>query len=208
VLAEVPPSQIEAPDPWLFCSGHVRLGAGSIFFSGGGGSCFPGQANKTTKVFIPYAHPELGVLGAGPSEIWTCASSLEVFRWYPSVTKLAEGLLVLGGVCTIPDGKRPVILETSNDLPTQWTWNPLCNAKYGDPNDQAAAPFDIGTYLFTYLASDATVVMCGGRDFYQHDPNSYIARRLDVALESWVANYQPASAITGASACMFQKDIK
>ena len=74
----------------LFCSGHAHLPDGSLFVAGGD-TGNDGAIDKTN-IFSPL------------SNTWTGVANMSYARWYPSVTPLANGeMLVSGGTPGIPE---------------------------------------------------------------------------------------------------------
>ncbi|MEM7032293.1 MAG: galactose oxidase-like domain-containing protein, partial [Chloroflexota bacterium] len=98
----------------LFCSGHAHLPTGDLFISGGTtGHNF--QINKTN--IFSYV-----------DDSWTLGPQMHAARWYPSVTPLANGdMLMTGGRAAKPevyDFQNNSIRELSNVSGTSsfWPW--------------------------------------------------------------------------------------
>jgi hypothetical protein len=76
---------IPAGEPTLFCGGHAHLADGSILFAGGGGG---GCSN----------HADVRIFHNGLSGMWDVAPPMHFVRFYPNVTTLGDGrLLVTAG---------------------------------------------------------------------------------------------------------------
>lgn len=100
----------------LFCSGHAFLPNGHLFVAGG--HLADGQGLNQTTVYDPFAGK------------WTPSAAMNAGRWYPTVTSLPDGsVLVLSGHFRGPDGS-----SVPNLVPQVWnagTFRSLLNNPQG-----------------------------------------------------------------------------
>ena len=87
----------------LFCSGHTLLGDGRVLVAGG--HLADGAGLTATTIYDPAANS------------WSASASMTHGRWYPSLTILPDGsVLVLSGSYRGPDGGT-----LNNEVPERWT---------------------------------------------------------------------------------------
>lgn len=119
-----------------FCAGHTLTADGKLFSAGG---------HVTSPVGLPYASFYDPVKNE-----WTRVKNMNNARWYPTVTSLASGnLLVIGG--TIEDGKRNNVPQVYNIKTNKW--RNLSNAK-----------LRTSLYPFNYQTSKGKVFMAGNKE--------------------------------------------
>jgi Domain of unknown function (DUF1929) len=122
----------------MFGAGHDLLPDGRLFVSGGSASGPDWYGIKDNHVF--------------KDGTWSSVSSMSVPRWYPSVTTLGSGeVLVSGGVMSLGAGNAYV----NTDLSEIWnpktdTWRSLTTAK-----------LEVPLYPRLHVAPDGTVLMTG-----------------------------------------------
>jgi hypothetical protein len=159
------------PDAHLWCSGHTITPHGSLFFAGGGG----GDSNNGIASAFRFDH----LVADGGT--WTTLAVMNYSRWYPTVTSLADGrVLVFGGlpadVCTGLDQAPCEILSSS------CTWSgTTCEVQQGygqlvqqtpeiyDPETNTwtlveAAEFFPPLYPLMFLLPDGNVIYAGGEN--------------------------------------------
>jgi hypothetical protein len=123
----------------MFGAGHDLLEDGRLFVSGG-------SATGPDWYGIKNNH----VLGNG---IWSAVSSMSVPRWYPSVTTLGSGeVLVSGGVTSLETGGAYITTNTTE------IWNPKTDQWR---NLSTAVGTGIPLYPRMQVAPDGTVFMTG-----------------------------------------------
>lgn len=105
----------------LFCAGHAPLPDGSIFVAGGHQAGYVGIRNAT--------------IFDWRTNTWTDVSPMAYARWYPTVTKLPDGrMLVVSGAescsdCTIPGAPHDGIAAFPEIFdPSTGTWTTLTTA--------------------------------------------------------------------------------
>ncbi len=168
-------SKKSVPAPYnIFCSGHAQLADGRILVAGGHGHEYAGfiGSNKAA-IFDP------------ATESWTPVPSMSQARWYPGVT-------------TLPDG-RVIVTSGSQNAPTDYadvpevydpvtnSWTRLTDARLGYPY-----------YPFSYLTSDGSLLIAGSDEYPAP------TRKLNLATQQWTT-VDPA-VIDGGSAAMFGPD--
>lgn len=113
------------------CSGHAWTDAGDLFVAGGNwytGNPVMLKANQLAFLFLPNANPP------GQSS-WQPQTNLTVDRWYPSVTQLGNGkMLVSGGASASVPGLGYLTYEVFDPATNTWdtnqvTGSPLFNLK-------------------------------------------------------------------------------
>jgi Domain of unknown function (DUF1929) len=123
----------------MFGAGHDLLEDGRLFVSGG-------SATGPDWYGIKNNH----VLGNG---VWSSVSSMSVPRWYPSVTTLGSGeVLVSGGVTSLETGGAYITTNTTE------IWNPKTDQWR---NLSTAVGTGIPLYPRMQVAPDGTVFMTG-----------------------------------------------
>jgi galactose oxidase-like protein len=158
----VPENQgMEAP---IFCSGQTMLSDGRVLIAGGNLSDpVPGKPQfsglKRTFIFNPW------------TESWDPSPSMTHGRWYPTLTRLSSGdVLILGGLDENGQGRRNGeldILRPGSDLATPLTpLTPYPAGTRADPRetDETLPPdaqFGISLYPYTYLLPDGNVALAG-----------------------------------------------
>jgi chitodextrinase len=153
----------------IFCSGHEQMADGRIFVGGGhNGGAHIGL--PTGNIFDP------------SNDTWTVAANMSFPRWYPTVTTLPDGrLLVLSGETSCP-GCEVLIPEIYNPSTNAWT-----------RLNSASQYFDYYPHAFT-LPNGKVFVSAS-----TEHPNASMV--LDVAAASWSPLGGPA--IEGGSSAMY-----
>jgi len=150
----------------VFCSGHAFLPNGQLFVAGGHNL----SANNGLRT---------GYFFDSSSDTWTLGNSLMANgRWYPTVTTLANGeMLVVSGNMTSANGVNPIpeVWQTNNgggwrELDNASTDLPLYPWMHLAPNGQVfnAGPNAITRYLDTSGTGAWSTVanhITGGRDY-------------------------------------------
>ena len=139
--------------PDLFCTGHAQMWDGRVFFAGGdvnGGPC--GGGLKFAWIYDPRASSYNHVADYG----WIQLPDMLVDRWYPSVTALPSGeLLVTSGNSQDPNidgdtsdgGATTLIIELFDPFdPLGYGWQRTCSADHGivDPAEPCQDDGDCG----------------------------------------------------------------
>ncbi len=125
----------------LFCSGHVLLSDGRLFSAGGHIADGVGEAKA-------------GIYDPG-SNTWTRVTDMNAGRWYPTVTMLGNGdLLVEAGTIDIPTdvNKTAQVWQIASG-----TWRNLTNAAA----QHGIYPVWANYYPFMYLAANGKVFCAG-----------------------------------------------
>lgn len=128
----------------LFCSGHAFLPDGRLLVAGG--HIRDSEGVNQASLYDP------------ASNTWTAAAPMNAGRWYPTLTTLPDGgVLVLSGSFRAASGEI-----VTNDLLQVWrggVWSPII--------DTAGAPLNfIGLPLYPrmHVASDGRILMSGTND--------------------------------------------
>ena len=160
----------------LFCAGHTPLPDGRILVAGGHIDAYVGLRNAT--IFDPGTNK------------WTDVQPMNYARWYPTVTKLPDGrMLVVSGATNCPDCATPgaphngiaAIPEIFD--PATNTWSSLTSASLKLP-----------IYPNMYVLPD-------GRIFAATTAEEAIASRvLDLSTQTWSV-VDPAIREGGSSVC-------
>jgi len=154
----------------LFCSGAAMMADGRIFVAGGYGGSSTTIGIKNAEIFDP------------SSLTWTTVPNMQYRRWYPNVTTLPDGrMLVVAGWQTSANTNAG-ISEIYN--PSTNSWTSLTNANN---------PFE--TYPFLYVMPDGRVVHIGGSE-YGTDTDI-----LNLASTSW--SVIDSNIVDGSSATMY-----
>jgi len=101
----------------IFCGGHAALGDGRILIAGGHAGGHTGLA--VTNIFDP------------ATQSWTSAAPMAYPRWYPTVTTLADGRVLVTEGEIACDGCNATIPEIYD--PATNTWTPLPGADLSLP---------------------------------------------------------------------------
>jgi TM2 domain-containing membrane protein YozV len=136
----------------LFCAGHSLLPDGRVFVAGG------------------HIDPHIGITAATifnpQTRKWSSAAQMSLARWYPTVTTLANGrMLVVGGEvdCGDCNAQVPEVFD-----PATGTWTRLANA-----------PFDLPYYPHDFVLPDGRVLVTGA------NKRELATYALDVAAQTW-----------------------
>ena len=124
----------------LFCSGAAMMKDGRIFVAGGYGNSATTIGITNAEIFDPVA------------QTWTAVPDMQYRRWYPNVTTLSDGrMLVTAGWQTTANTNAGIseIYDPSTN-----TWTSLTNANN---------PFE--TYPFLYLLPNGEVIHIGGSEY-------------------------------------------
>jgi hypothetical protein len=206
------------PDPpgadeqhFLFCAGHSALSDGRIVFNGG----FLDPNVFKTSIFDPLA---------GPNGAWTTlAEETDIGRFYPTLTTLASGeVLVMAGRTPAdpiePIYTTPVIFDRYAPLGSQFTL--LTDARYcrlagcginpcsidcstvSNPDNQ----FLVHWYPFMFQLSTGKILYAGEDEWPV--PEAPVKTRLfdSAGLGSWEEIVASDDPITGGSAALFRPD--
>ncbi|HEY3107828.1 MAG TPA: galactose oxidase-like domain-containing protein, partial [Chloroflexota bacterium] len=141
----------DVPNPsQMFCAGQAMLGDGRLLVAGGH-TGVAGYGIKDVSIFDPF------------TRTWTRAADMHVARWYPTVTTLRDGrVLVTGGTSEV---NVPSLTPEIYDPATN-TWTELTGAS-----------LDVGEYPEMHPLQD-------GRVFLSVAPDGQ-SRILDPATQSW-----------------------
>ncbi len=154
----------------IFCAGHAILADGRLFVAGGhdNGSGILGEDDAN--IFDPI------------SRTWSPAAKMAYKRWYPSVTTLADGkmLVTSGGIDSFTNiAGVPEIYDPANN-----SWTQLNNAD-----------LDIPFYPYTFLLPSGKIVDAGS------DEHPYETKVLDINTQTWTT-IDP-NVVDGGSAVMY-----
>ncbi len=81
-----PPSVQLGDSNDLFCSGHLHLPNGDVFFAGGSNRYYPGEQFDGSKQTNIYHWQD---------QSWSTIGKMKAGRWYPSLVPLADGKIVI-----------------------------------------------------------------------------------------------------------------
>ncbi|GGA59890.1 hypothetical protein GCM10011507_09290 [Edaphobacter acidisoli] len=154
----------------LFCSGAAMMSDGRVFVAGGYGESSTTIGIKSAEIFDP------------SSLTWTTLPNMQYRRWYPNVTALPDGrMLVVAGWQTSANTNAGIseIYDPSSNA-----WTSLTNANN---------PFE--TYPFLYVMPDGRVIHIGGSE-YATDTDI-----LDLTTTSW--SVIDSNIVDGSSATMY-----
>lgn len=154
----------------LFCSGAAMMSDGRIFIAGGYGESSTTIGIKNAEIFDP------------TSLTWTAVPNMQYRRWYPNVTTLPDGrMLVVAGWQTSANTNAGIseIYDPSTNA-----WTSLTNANN---------PFE--TYPFLYVMPDGRVIHIGGSE-YATDTDI-----LNLSTVSW--SVIDSNIVDGSSATMY-----
>lgn len=169
----------------LFCGGHASLADGRLLFASGTEKGVNGH--RLCRIFDPHAYSDPSTHG------WSNTDSLNVARWYPSLTTLGDGrvmafsglqyfeLLTFGGALangTAVDTLSPMVLERSP------YWNagdvPIPDVTLGSTRPSARTDAAIDASVAVRLVgNDASGVamMYGGKDGSSPQGDLWVAWR-------------------------------
>ena len=153
------------PTANLFCAGLALFPDGRVFVAGGHTDTHVGIPNGT--VFNP------------PTQTWSSAAPMAVARWYPTVTALPNGrMLVLGGEvnCNECNALLPEIFD-----PVAGTWTRL-----------TGAPLDLPYYPHDFVLPDGRILVTGA------NRRAMVTYALDIATQTWTT-VDPAVLDAGSS---------
>jgi Concanavalin A-like lectin/glucanases superfamily/Galactose oxidase-like, Early set domain/Bacterial Ig domain len=160
----------------LFCAGHGLLPDGRMFVAGGHVSAYAGISD--------------GTIFDWQTNAWSRTPNMARSRWYPTVTTLADGrLLVLSGDNVTRDvpGQTPPFTNPSDTLPE--VYDPAANAWTQLSGAQRRIPL----YPFMFVLPDGRVVDAG--------PDTQ-TRVLNLTTQTWTSI--ATSPIDGHSAVMYR----
>jgi hypothetical protein len=144
------PSTDEHKTTWetntdLFGAGHELLEDGRLFVAGG--------SNPTPDEWVGIT--DINLFSSGSGSGWTASKSMDLPRWYPSVTALPNGeVLVTSGTTDKHTGNylNEVFTPSSN------TWRTLTDA---DRRPGHSENFAMPNYPFMHVAADGRVFYAG-----------------------------------------------
>ena len=156
--------------PNLFCSGAALLPDGRVFVAGGYGSSGSDIGIANAEIFDP------------ATNAWTTVPKMTYKRWYPTVTTLADGRVLVTAGWQTTAHTNAGISEIYD--PATNSWSQLTNANN---------PFE--TYPFLYQLADGRIIHIGGSE-YATDTDI-----LDIPSQTW--SILDGRVIDGASATMY-----
>jgi hypothetical protein len=124
----------------LFCSGAAMMKDGRIFVAGGYGNSPTTIGITNAEIFDPVA------------QTWTAVPDMQYRRWYPNVTTLSDGRMLVTAGWQTTANTNAGISELYD--PSTNTWTSLTNANN---------PFE--TYPFLYLLPNGEVIHIGGSEY-------------------------------------------
>jgi hypothetical protein len=151
----------------LFCSGHAFMRDGRLLVAGGGDNSL--QEIAHTSIFDWQrsewsAGPDMPPVRTGEPPDY---SGTKAGRWYPTVTALANGeLLITGGEVGVEENQTPVVYKR--------------DGSFRVPAMLAGAPWP-KWYPFTFAAPNGQVFRAGG----SHQFGSFATGYLDTASGGW-----------------------
>src|SRR5882724_585821 len=152
----------------LFCSAHAGMADGRVMVAGG---------HNTTHVGLP-----IGQIFDPATNAWTTTPNMANGRWYPTLTALPDGrMLVLSGESNC-DGCDVTIPEIYN--PTTNSWTAL-----------SSAPWLFPYYPHAYVLPDGRVLVAGTSEA------PIVSEILDVTNKTWTSI--GGSAVDGGSSVMY-----
>ena len=154
----------------LFCSGASLLADGRVFVAGGFGSSGSDIGIANAEIFDP------------STNTWTAVPKMTYKRWYPTVTTLADGRVLVTAGWQTSAHTNAGVSEIYDPATNSWT--KLTNANN---------PFE--TYPFLYQLGDGRVIHIGGSE-YATDTDI-----LDIPSQTW--SVIDGRVIDGSSATMY-----
>src|SRR6266850_888276 len=152
----------------IFCGGHCHLVDGRVIVAGGHDGAHFGLTD--TNIFDPTTRE------------WASVASMHTPRWYPTLTTLSNGrILVTAGEinCDACDALLPEVYDPASN-----TWTEL-----------TSAPLSLPYYPHMFVLPDGRVLAASTAE------DSIITRALDVTTQTWsVVDPMP---VDGGSAAMF-----
>jgi hypothetical protein len=159
-----------APEPAnAFCGGMSQMTDGRIFTAGG--HILAHQGLPIANIFDP------------TTESWTVLPQMAYPRWYPTVTTLSDGRLIVNSGETNCDGCYVPVPEIYN--PSTNSWSQL-----------NSAPFTFPYYPYVYQLPDGRVLVAGSQE------HSIVSQVLDLNTLTWTA-VGGSTAVDGGSSAMY-----
>ena len=176
-----PPESVTTGHP-LFCSGHAQTADGRVLYVGG----LTNDVNFMATLYEP------------DTNTWVAADDNSANRFYPALTTLSTGkILVLGGSGSTT-ARTPNIFDPTQ--PSGQQWRLLAGAAYGT----SEYPFDLPNYPRVVQTSSLAIYYgsaeSAGTGIEQN------TRYLDTRLEKWIDLFAIPDPIEGGSGLMYALD--
>jgi WD40 repeat protein len=139
-----------------YCSGHSLLADGRLFVAGGHVADFVGLPDAS--IFSPV------------TESWTHLPDMNAGRWYPTVTTLPNGdVVVVSGA---------IDADNNNNIPQ--VWQPAT----GSWRDLTGAQLDVRLYPWLFVAPNGQIFLAGQRPFSRYLDTSGTGSWTDVDMQN------------------------
>jgi hypothetical protein len=137
----------------LFCSGHVVLPDGKLFTAGGNvtGNALDGGLTNMFKFNSATADPDVAPYG------WTDVGNLVHDRWYPTLTVLRNGNVLISSGTSRTGGRN--VFELYNP-----TTNSVTELTIGGASPFSDGVVDIALYPFMFALHNGDILYAGGEE--------------------------------------------
>jgi hypothetical protein len=143
---------IDAGD--LFCSGHTWTSDGRLVVAGGTSKYAAVEGANHVLIYDPTP------TGLDPYGTWSLAPPMAKHRWYPTVTLLGDGTVMVSGGLHINGVENTY--EVYDPVSNTWQVDPNTGNPWF-PGPPVASGADFGLYPRMHVLSDGTVVKTGER---------------------------------------------
>ena len=150
--------KISSPPAWqfgdsndLFCTGHLHLPNGNIFFAGGSNRYYPGEQFEGSK--------QINIYNWKQQQWENIGRKMEAGRWYPSLVPLADGKVVIFSGLKY-DGPSQISPTIEIYDPNTNKLLPLFDLTYVEDS-----PFNVKIKEYNYIDADGNPAV-GSADIY------------------------------------------
>ena len=210
--------------PDIFCSGHLPLADGRVLVAGGNVTTSPGGGglndllafdpdDPTAKMSATEASCPFGWTATQSAGVWTNPlPRMEYDRWYPTLTQLADGrVLIAGGTSNHDDASAPCAARKTNVLEVYDPTAPPASAMVTLDQPDAIFSLDEGMPLYPlmFLLPNGDVFYAGAEDadeLAEFRGRVLIVDYADIEASAW-HEHEFTSTIGGASAAMVRPGV-
>ncbi len=198
------PTGPEDDYPNIFCSGQTLLPNGNVLVAGGNVNNNPGAGGlyqafsfdpRTATDQQPYGWTRLSDSNGAPED-------MEVDRWYPTLTGLPDGrVLISGGASRVPNGQNSFEVLDPTAPPGQQIGKLPSSLDFN-----VVALANMPTYPFMFVLPNGDIFYAGGEGAEELAfDGRVLVPSYDGELGDWHwANYMAESSIAGGSAVMYR----